>query len=165
MGKYCTLPQEQCRRHYFLDLLGSASTEMGTVDITKCCDNCSRGIIPYNQVGHVLKKTKVTRKKKRPNIRHITDALCKHLEGQLKQERQCILENSVGFQFLGEEVVCPLQSIQVLCKNATWIQTVDDVASVSGIRPEHAQNFFNVITNVTADAPPLAKRGRLRKKN
>ena len=64
MGKYCTLPQEQCRRHYFLDLLGSASAEMGTVDITKCCDNCSGGIMPYKPSGPCIEEDESHKEKK-----------------------------------------------------------------------------------------------------
>lgn len=163
MGQYCNLPRETCRRHYLLELLGSPIKDTENIDPVKCCDNCSR-VIPYHQLAHILSKVKVTRKKKRCKIRVIADSLSEALEERLKEERHRILQTSIGYQFLGEEIVCPLKSIQDLCKHATWIQSIDDVLSIGGVRQEFAENFYNILLDVTVDAPPPSKRSHLRKK-
>ena len=160
MGQFCTLPTKQCLRRYLLNELGSNDSEVELPDAALCCSNCSKGEIPHSQISDVLKRNKQTRAKKGQPLREINHSLKHELERRLKDERCKIKGEIEGFRFLGDEVICPENSIQEMCQKATWIECKEDLRSTHGVRPEFVERFYNVVVDVTSNAPPPSKRGR-----
>ena len=157
IGQFCTLQTKHCLRRYLLKELGSDEAELP--DAALCCSNCSKGAIPHSQINDLLKKDKQTRKMKRQPLREINDSIKSELEARLKDERCKIKGEVEGYHFLGDEVICPENSIHEICQKATWIECKEDVKSTHGIRPEFVERFYNVVVDVTSNAPPPSKRG------
>ena len=116
-----------------LNELGSNDSEVELPDAALCCSNCSKGEIPHSQISDVLKRNKQTRTKKRQPLREINHSLKHELERRLKDERCKIKGEIEGFHFLGDEV--------------------DRVQRGSKINSWSMERFYNVVVDVTSNAP------------
>lgn len=149
--------REICRRRQLLQAFGCS--DVLVTDPQICCDHCSPKGVPYKELD-ILKKGKRKRQQKAPVLREISEECSKKLKAKLLEERDNIVSESVGFQMLGHDVVCHPKTIAVLCSKAPRISTLEDIDTVSGLRPQLRKRIFNVMMNVLSDAPPPSKRHR-----
>ena len=80
-------------------------------------------------------------------MRYISDELVTNLKTELRAARSRYLEENPSFSMVGPEFVCPDVTIDELCSQATYIDTVSDI-TIFGIKPELKERFFNVISSV-----------------
>lgn len=65
------------------------------------------------------------------------------------KDEHCKIKGEVeGYHFLGDEVICPENSIHEICQKATWMECKEDVRLTHGVRPEFVERFYNAVVDV-----------------
>ena len=91
----------------------------------------------------MLEVGKVVRLKKRVAVRVVDNELIDRLKVELCLERTKYLQENPCFSMVGVTFVCPDVTIDELCSQATYVETLSDI-SLFGIKPELRVRFFNV---------------------
>lgn len=105
-----------------------------------CCDACSP--VSFDGWLNVLELGAVNRRKRRRAIRTVT----KDLKAKLVAVREEVLSEKPAFRMVGIGLLCPDSTIDELCKQAKYIDSVEDV-SLFGIRSELKEKFFKAISD------------------
>ena len=74
-------------------------------------------------------------------------------------EELCVVqvEENPCFKMVGPEFVCPDVTIDELCSQATYIDSVHDI-TIFGVKPELKEHFFNVISSVLSKRIPCKRQ-------
>ena len=90
-------------------------------------------------------------KQKRCQCCHAICSISRPLQDELKkhllQERDSIVDSDISYKILGKDLVIPKKCIEVLCMQAHFISSINDI-SVPGLRVEFVPRFFTVIMEV-----------------
>ena len=146
---------ENCRRLTLVRGLGGSDHLVGS---ERCCDVCTPSAISPSDRLNVLEIGKSVRHKKRVAVRYVSDELVSNLKTELRAARSRYLRENPSFNMVGPEFVCPDVTIDELCSQATYIDTVKDI-TIFGIKPELKERFFNVISSILSK-PNTWKRRR-----
>ena len=147
---------ENCRRKTLMVGMGG---NCSGVSSQRCCDVCTPDAIVASDRLNVLELGKVVRRKKRAASRLVNDELLDKLKTELFVERTRYLQENPCFNMVGVEFVCPSVTIDELCSQAAYIETVNDI-SLYGIRSELRVRFFNVICSVLDKLVPRKRHRR-----
>ena len=133
-----------CRRKFLLHQIGDDSRL--SLDPSTCCDQCTR-CVPYVDLHSILQKGKRKRKQKHPIIscRNLDAETVEEIRLNLVCERRKLLQSSKGLQMLGEQGFCHSSVIEEICKRCTYIDSIDDIKDIRGLRPQLFQPFFYVV--------------------
>ena len=123
----------------------------------RCCDVCTPDAITSNDHLNILELGKVVRRKKRVAARIVSDELLDNLKAELCLERTRYLQENPCFNMVGVNFVCPDVTLDELCSQAAYIETVSDI-SLFGIRPELRVRFFNIISSVLCKLVPRKRQ-------
>ena len=96
---------------------------------SQCCDTCSPGTPP--QPDFLVMPT--VQRKPKPRPVRIVNNVKSELKRCLLEERNRIIEADVGYRMLPKEVVLPTGSIERFCKQARYIQSIQDINSIPGL--------------------------------
>lgn len=124
-----------------------------------CCSVCCSNMVPYPALD-VLKPGAKPYRKRVIALREVTDSVKLQLEEELKTEREAILAEKPHLRSLGVQYVCSDAVIKQLCNIASSVTCVNDLRTVTLLRPELQSLFFNVIVKHISNAPPARKRRR-----
>ena len=149
---YCTIGDKKnnkenngvCRRKFLLHHLGDDSRLC--LDPATCCDQCTRDV-PYMDLDSILQKGKRKRKQKHPNTsgRSLDKETVEEIRLNLMSERKKLLQSSEGLQMLGTQGFCHTSIIEEICKRCTYIDSIDDIKDIHGLRPHLFQPFYDVV--------------------
>ena len=136
--------KENCRRSTILRALGSG--EERQPDRIACCDVCGTEQLPPALQAVFPSSASVTagRSRARTVPRRVRD----ELRAALIAARDQIVDLSIGFKMLGTEVVCSTKVINDVCKNVAYIESVEDLKIIKGLRTDLYHHFYNVILEV-----------------
>ena len=140
---------KQCLRQYLLKELENDEAELP--DAAVHCSNCSKGEIPHSQMSDLLKRNKQTRTKKYQPLREINNS---RIGNEI--ERQALQELKVSISLERKSFVQKI-SIHEICRKATC---KEDLKSTNGVRSEFVERFYNVVVDITSNAPSPSKHGR-----
>ena len=135
---------ENCRRVCLLRGLGS-DEDVAQTTTQICCDACSSHCVVPEL--NCIEATKQKRCQLRHAIRSISRPLQDELKKRLLQERDSIVDSDISYKILGKDLVIPKKCIEVLCMQAHFISSINDI-SVPGLRVEFVPRFFTVIMEV-----------------
>lgn len=125
-----------------------------------CCDVCNSSMLPSDLTLNFSEPcSSVTQRKRRRAVRKISDAMKKTLKARLQSERDAYLKENPGFGMIGASFVCPDATIDEICNQAKFTNSVDDII-LFGVRSVLKERFFNVILDV-CDYVPCEKNSRL----
>lgn len=96
---------------------------------------CTPDAVTASDRLNILELGKVVRRKKRVAARMVNSELLDKLKAELCLERTKYLQENPCFNMVGIEFVCPDATLDELCSQAAYIETVNDI-SLFGVRPE-----------------------------
>ena len=129
-----------------LTALGSPEVVTSSAD-NPCCDVCD----PHLSSDHIVHLQPVllsARRPRRRRVRVVTADKEKTLEEMLMKERDDIAQKHPGFQMLGSEFVISSAVIKSICKDVSFIDSVEYLKERYSVRPELCDNLFRIIENV-----------------
>ena len=140
-----------------LTALGSSEVLTTSAD-NPCCDVCD----PHLSSDHIVHLQPVLSSARRPRRRRVRVTTAdeeKTLEEMLIKERDEITHKHPSFRMLGSEFVLSSAVIKSICKDVSFIDSVEYIKEQYSIRPELCDNLFRVIENVVS-TPSANKRAR-----
>lgn len=130
------------------------SLEAGNGSQNHCCDVCSPTMSFDSRLG-VLQRGTTNKRKRRRGVRKASD----RLKQKLVAVREEVYNERPSFSIVGIRFLCPDSTIDKICKEAKFIESIEDLSSLR-IRPELKERFFNVISD-TCDFVHRPRRQRL----
>ena len=134
--------------------MGGSFTRPNGVEV--CCDVCTPSALDTHL--DILQPGPYSRAKPHRAVREISDELHTVLRTRLLEERDAIFVEKPGLGIFGKEFVFPDKTISLLCKQASYVKSVSDVSLYGIEHPDIKGRLFNVIMDVTSDAPPPKRR-------
>ena len=111
-----------------------------------CCDACSSHCaVPELNCIEPPKQERCQRRRRA--IRSISTVLEDVLKKRLLQERDSIVDSDISYKILGKDLLIPTKCIDVLCMQARFISSINDI-SVPGLRQEFVSRFFTIMMEV-----------------
>ena len=134
--------KENCRRKFLLEGVGG---KLHT-SYDRCCDVCNTNTrTKINFFEHAT----VSQRKRRRAVRRVSDDNMKLLRTRLFDERTAFLNEHPGLGMIGSTFVCSDVTIEEICAQAKFINTVD--ISLFGVRHQLKDRFFNIISDICGD--------------
>lgn len=134
--------KENCRRRALLS--GLSSTE-AIPAVQPCCDAC--GDLPI-QALKFIRPIRAKRTPKKKPVRKASEQTIKILRNRLKVERKHIIHDSGKLKALGGAMICPIACIDEICNRMDYINSLDDILSIPGLRTQFVSRFFEVVKNI-----------------
>ena len=148
---YCSIGDKRnkenngvCRRKLLLHQLGDDGRLL--LNPATCCDQGARDI-PYMDLKTALQKGKQKRKQKHPSTdkKCVDEKIIEDIRLNLLAERKKLIQSSDGLQVLGEQGLCHTAIIDEICKRCKYIDSIDDIKDIHGLRPHLFQPFYDII--------------------
>ena len=134
-------------------LLVSIGGSLEGVNEYGCCDVCSPDK-SFDEQFDLFHRCVLKRKRRRA-VRKVGD----NLKQKLVAVREEVYKERSSYSIIGIRFLCPDSTIDNLCKEAKYIESVED-AVLLRVRPELREKFFNVITS-TSSCVHTSRRRRL----
>ena len=135
-------------------MLASIGGSFGGGNEYGCCDVCTPDLY-FDERFDVLQPSAVCKRKRRRAVRNVGD----DLKQRLITVREEVYKERPSFSIVGIRFLCPDSCINNLCKEAKYIESIEDPILLR-VRQELRENFFNVIAD-TCSCIHTSRRRRL----
>ena len=135
-------------------LLASVGGSLGGENEYGCCDVCSPDLW-FDEQFDVFQSSTVSKRKRRRAVRKVGD----DLKQKLIAVREEVYKERPSFSIVGIQFLCSDSTINNLCKEAKYIESIEDTVLLR-VRSELREKFFNIIVD-TSSCIHTSRRRRL----
>ena len=116
-----------------------------------CCDSCDMSKCPKSVCFE--SQATSTKRKRQTLVKEMNESCMADLRAGLVKAVDDFLEKHPSYKMLGRSFICPDTVIDKICSEAKFLNSIEDLNSIIGLRPEIKSNLFHVVISVLSNAP------------